>query len=133
MKKNFTRDSSLLQSLFLIFQQTKKQGEKENQVDSSPEINYEDSDVLTGEITTVGSVYKFPMVTPGLEAMVTITGQKNAAESKIPELQTETVAEPGKVSEEGDWVSFKIDIRNTGELPQPARKNNFKISLNNLF
>ncbi len=137
MKKNSTGISKLLRALSILFP-----GNKIAKVDMiGNALQKENHELVAGQANEVGAVYKFPVVTPGLEALITITGLKKEelqinnqlSEEETNDSGTQTLVKPVSVKQdEESWVSFKIDFKNTDIVPE-VQKKSFRISLNNIF
>lgn len=137
MKKNSTGISKLIRSLAILFP-----GNKTGKVNlASNTLQKENPELVAGQANAVGAVYKFPVVTPGLEALITITGLKKEEQpinnqpgpEDTNDFGTQTLVKPAPIKlDEESWVSFKIDFKNADIVPE-VQKKSFRISLNNIF
>lgn len=136
MKKNSTGITKLIRSLIVLFP-----GSKANETNKANSAIDKDSPVLVaGKANAVGAVYKFPVATPGLEALITITGLNNdkpaiGNETQLNEqtYNTQTLVKPVDVKQdEESWVSFTIDFKDAEEVAV-VKKSIFRLTLNNIF
>ena len=138
MRKNSSKTALFFYSLVNLFSGNKPINKlRDNEITQN-----DGKEQINDNAHVVGSVYNFPLATPGFEALITITGQNsenmhlvNDNHLREDSSHTQTIKKSPSITESEDsWVSFKIDIKNVDVKEETViTKNKFKISLNNLF
>lgn len=121
MKSNFTLLRALVCTLLLFTIDASTLFAQQFSTCTAPTMKWENAVLMTGTALQPGAIYKFPSVTPGVDAIVTILGFYNGATLTSiddntfgysaawqPVTKTPTVQGASE-----SWVSFKIEFKNS--------------------
>lgn len=119
MKTNFTIICKVLLTTLLIYGFTSV---KAQQTCTAPSMTWNNPVLISGTALQVNAVYKFPSVTPGVYALVTITGMVNGAtlgtiddnvNNGYPAAFQPVINTPSAQVASDSYVSFKIEFKDS--------------------